>query len=440
MTDETEKRKAPKASSNYMGPVLFGFAVIFLTFGVAGGWAAIAPLGSAVLAPGVVVVDNNRKAVQHLEGGLISEIDVVDGQFVKEGDVLFRLDVTQAQANNTLIAQQLHAAQILEARLRAEREELDEIVLPEELKNLLSDPVVARAMQDEEVQFKERLASIRGQVDILESRIAQSNNRIDGLNVELKSTREQIDFINMELVGVRDLHEKGLVPSTRLNSLERERARLEGVIGRTVAEISGTQSVIGESRLQIAQLRQQHLEDVAKQVTEARKTINELKERLIVSSDILRRTAILAPRSGRVIGLKVFTVGQVVRAGDTLLEIVPKNEGFVVNAQISPLDIDAVTPNMSAEVRFSAFKARTTPVVFGSLKEVSPDRIVDEKNGQPYFLARVIVAEEEIPEALKGRITAGMPADVILPTGERTVLQYLLNPLETALSQSFAEE
>src|SRR5690606_11630941 len=168
---------------------------------------------------------------------------------------------------------------------------------------------------------------------------------------------------------------------TRLNSLERERARLEGVIGRTIAEISGTESVIGEARLQIAQLRQKHIEDVAQQVTEARKTINELKERLIVSSDSLRRTAILAPRSGRVIGLKVFTVGQVVRAGETLLEIVPENEGFVVNAQISPLDIDAVTPGMVAEVRFSAFKARVTPVVFGSLKEVSPDRIVDEKNG-----------------------------------------------------------
>lgn len=440
MTSETENRKAPKASANYMGPVLFGFAVIFLTFGIAGGWAAMAPLDSAVLAPGVVVVDNNRKTVQHLEGGLISEIDVVDGQSVKEGDVLFRLDVTQAQANNTLLTQQLHAAWMLEARLLAERAGLDEIVLSEELKALLSDPVVAQTMEDEEAQLKERLASIRGQVDILESRIAQANTRIDGLNVELQSTREQIGYINKELVDVRSLHEKGLVASTRLNSLERERARLEGVIGRTVAEISGTESIIGESRLQIEQLRQQHVEDVAQQVTEARKTINELRERIIVSTDILRRTAILAPRSGRVIGLQVFTVGQVVRPGDTLLEIVPEDEGFVINAQVSPLDIDAVTPNMSAEVRFSAFKARVTPVVFGYIKEVSPDRIIDEQNGQPYFLARVIVAEEDIPEALKGRITAGMPGDVILPTGERTVLEYLLNPLQTALSQAFAEE
>lgn len=435
-----KKQKTPIASSNYMTPVLFGVAIIFLTFGVAGGWAAIAPIASAVVAPGVVAIENNRKVVQHLEGGIISEIYVVDGHMVDKGDLLFRIDPTQAKARATQVRQQLYAARVQEARLLAERDGQNEIDFPEDLLALDQDSVVRKAIADEQKQFNERKASIDGQISILRSRMEQAQTRIDGLNQELESTREQIGFVNKELVAVRSLHEKGLVSSTRLNQLERERAQLEGIIGRTTAEISGAQVTMGESELQIRQIRQERLEKAAEQITEIRRTINELKENLIVSSDILQRTEIRAPRSGTIINLAVFTKGQVIRAGDTLLEIVPEDEGLIINAQVSTTDIDNVHPGMTAEVRFPAFKARQTPVIFGEVRDVSADRLIDEQTRQPYFLARVSVANEDVPKHLRGRITAGMPGDVILPTGERTVLEYLLNPMETALTHAFTEE
>lgn len=438
MTDA--KRKIPKTSTDYKGPVYFGLAVIFMTFGVAGGWAAVAPLDSAVLAPGVVSVENNRRSVQHLEGGIISEIQVSDGQRVEEGDVLFRLDTTRARASENIERQQLHTAQILEARLLAERDNLDEVVIPEEIKRLSGNPVIAQAIEDQRSQFQERRISINGQIQILRSRIRQSENRIEGLQQELEATREQIQFIKDELVGIRQLFEKGLVPSSRLMSLERERARLQGVIGRTVAEVSGAESTIGEVELQIEQLRREYQERAAEQISEVRRTINELREKLEVTSDVLRRTAIIAPRSGIVINLNVFTIGQVIRAGDTLLEIVPEDEGLVINAQVAPADIDRVTPNMQAEVRFSAFNMNDTPVVHGVVREVSPDRLVDEDTRQPYFRARVVIPEIDIPDEIRGRIGPGMAADIIFPTGERTVLQYVIHPIQRALTQAMKEE
>lgn len=435
-----KKTIIPKVSTNYAGPAFFGLAVIFMTFGVAGGWAAIAPLDSAVLAPGVVAVENNRRSVQHLEGGIISEINVTDGQRVDEGDILFRLDTTRARASETVERQQLHTARILEARLMAERDELEEIQFPKEIMELDDMPVIAQAIEDQISQFRERKASINGQIAILRQRIRQSESRIDGLEQELESTREQVEYIHDELVGVRALYEKELVSSQRLLALERERSRLQGTIGRTIAEISGAQTTIGEAELQIEQLRQEHQERAAEQITEVRRTINELTEKLTVSSDVLRRTAIIAPRSGTVIGLNVFTIGQVIRAGDTLLEIVPEDEGLIINAQVSPMDIDRVFPQMNAEVRFSAFKMNETPVVYGQVREVSPDRLIDEDTRQPYFRARIVVSEDDLPEILKGRISPGMASDVILPTGERTVLQYMIHPIQQALSQALTEE
>ncbi|WP_367715669.1 HlyD family type I secretion periplasmic adaptor subunit [Nitratireductor sp. GISD-1A_MAKvit] len=323
----SKEPNAPKASTNYLAPALAAGAIIFLTFGVAGGWAAIAPLDSAVLAQGVVAVENNRRSVQHLEGGIVAEINVTEGQRVKEGDVLFRLDTTRARANEAVDRLQLSFARILEARLLAERHHHDAISFPEDIEAQRSIPAIDQAIENQVALFNERKLSIDGQIDILESNIQQSRKRIKGLETELQATQEQIGFIKEELTGVRKLFEKGHVSSVRLYSLERERARLEGLIGSNEAEISSTESRISEVQLKIDQLRQERLEHAAEEITEVRKTINELRERLNVSSDVLRRTAIVAPRGGTVIGLKVFTKGQVVRAGDVLLEIVPEDEG-----------------------------------------------------------------------------------------------------------------
>lgn len=435
----TEVPIVPIASANYKGPVLFGLAVIFMTFGVAGGWAMMAPLDSAVVAQAVIAVENNRRTVQHLEGGIISEILVKDGQHIKEGDVLFRLDTTRAQASKNVEGQRLTATRILEARLVAERDDLPEVELPKDILEQKDEPFIAQVIEDQLNQFKERKSAVQGQIDILESRIQQAQTRIDGLNKEMTSTKEQIGFIRDELAGVKKLYEKGLVSNTRLLSLERERARLEGVIGRTDAEISGTEAVVGEAELQIEQIRLERLEKAAEQITEARSAINELREKLSVSSDVLRRTAILSPRSGTIIGLKVFTVGQVIRPADTLLEIVPDDEGLVLNAQVSPMDIERVTPNMRAEVKFSGFNPKEIPIVFGTVQEISPDRLIDEQTGMPYFLVQIIVTDENIPPQLQGRLMPGMPGGIVIPTGERTAMQYLIDPMQNAFRYAFRE-
>lgn len=435
----TEVPIVPIASANYKGPVLFGLAVIFMTFGVAGGWAMMAPLDSAVVAQAVIAVENNRRTVQHLEGGIISEILVKDGQHIKEGDVLFRLDTTRAQASKNVEGQHLTATRILEARLVAERDDLPEVELPKDILEQKDEPFIAQVIEDQLNQFKERKSAVQGQIDILESRIQQAQTRIDGLNKEMTSTKEQIGFIRDELAGVKKLYEKGLVSNTRLLSLERERARLEGVIGRTDAEISGTEAVVGEAELQIEQIRLERLEKAAEQITEARSAINELREKLSVSSDVLRRTAILSPRSGTIIGLKVFTVGQVIRPADTLLEIVPDDEGLVLNAQVSPMDIERVTPNMRAEVKFSGFNPKEIPIVFGTVQEISPDRLIDEHTGMPYFLVQIIVTDENIPPQLQGRLMPGMPGGIVIPTGERTAMQYLIDPMQNAFRYAFRE-
>jgi HlyD family type I secretion membrane fusion protein len=435
------KSRLRKASASYMGPVLFSLAVIFLTFGVAGGWAAIAPLASAVVAPGVISVENNRKSVQHLEGGIVSEINVQEGQKVNEGDVLFRLDKTQALASDLLVKHQLNDNRIIEARLLAERDGLEKIEFPSDLlKASEQTETIARTIRDQISQFNEAKASIDGQIDILKSRIDQAQTRIDGLKQQLASTREQIEFVNKELVGVRELYKRQLTSADRLFALERERARLEGQIGSTTADISGTEATIGEAQLQIHQIRQGRMEDAAKQITEVRKNVNEAQERLTVSNDLLRRTAIVAPRSGRIFNLKVFTIGQVIRPGDTLAEIVPDNEGLIINVQISPLDIENVHPGMEAQVRFSSFKSRNMPAILGELREVSADRLVDETTRQPYFSGQVVVSEDKLPSEIHGRLTPGMPADIIVPTGERTVMEYLVHPLKTSLIGAFTEE
>ena len=261
---------APKATDNFMGPIMFGLAVVFMTFGIAGGWAAMAPLDSAVVAPGVVAVENNRRLVQHLEGGIISEILIQDGHRVEEGAVLFRLDTTRAKATEAVERQSLHAARILEARLIAEIDGRPEIALPEDILEVRDQPAVAQAIADQTAQLAERRNSVNGQIGILRARVQQANTRADGLRQELESTRQQIGYINEELTGVRRLHEKGHVAAPRLHALERERARLEGVIGRTIAEISGAEAMAGEAELQIHQIQQERLERTAEQIVEVR--------------------------------------------------------------------------------------------------------------------------------------------------------------------------
>lgn len=432
----------PEPPSNPRLPILVGALIIFLAFGGLGTWAAVAPLSSAVVAPGTVMVESNRKEVQHFEGGIVEEILVREGDQVKMGQVLVRLKPTQAKATAAMVSNQYRNFQAMEARLIAERDG-DEIVRfpPDLLAVAETDPEIREFVDGQLSQFEERRKSLEGQIGLLESRIAQLRQEIEGLKVQKASKERQVNLYNEELVGLRELYEKGWYSRTRILAMERELARLEGEIGGDVSNMARAEKGIGEAELQIIQTRQKFREEVVSQLRDVQAQLADLRERSTVATDILERTAIRAPQDGVVQNLKLHTTGGVVRPGDVLMEIVPSDDKLIIEAQVSPLDIDNVRTGQMAEVQFSAFKSRNLPVIEGEVILVSPDRLVDERQNQAYYAARVRVPEKELHKlGDKHRLQAGMPATVLIQTGERTVLDYFLKPLEDAMTRAMVEE
>ena len=419
-------------------PAIAGYVLIVGTFLVLGGWSAFARLDSAITATGVVSAETNRKTVQHLEGGIVREIHVREGQHVQAGQVLFRLDRTQAKAGYELQRNQLDSAIAQEARLIAERDGQDQIALPQELLDRADDPNVKRAIADQVAQFQERCGSLKGGVQILDAKIDQYQLEIEGLKQERSGTANQLGFVNEELVDVRQLFEKQLTQKSRLMLLERERSRLEGLIGRSTADESKARNGIEEARLQIRQLRQKFQEDVANSMLETRQKINDLREKVRVAQDVLSRVDILSPSTGVAQNLRVFTSSGVVKAGEPMVDVVPERDALIVQAHVQPQDTENLQPGMPAEVRFSSFQTRILPIIVGKVESISRDRLVDEQTKQPYFLAQVVV--DDIPSFVKDRLSAGMPADVIFPTGERTVLDYLVRPLKDRLRSVMREK
>nr|WP_245328050.1 HlyD family type I secretion periplasmic adaptor subunit [Xanthobacter flavus] len=441
MTERPVIGTAPRPPSGYRSVALVGYALIAVTFLGLGGWAATARVDGAVVAPGVIGVESKRQVVQHLEGGIVAAILVQEGQRVVRDAVLFRLDPTQSRANDEAALAQRRAALALEARLVAERDDAPTITFPPELMDLARVPAVREAMADQIAQFRDRRAAFQSQIDILNGRIIQLGHELEGLAQERASARQQLDFIEDELTAVRELERKRLVNKSRVSSLEREKARLEGLVGRNIADEAKARGSIGEQKMQMVQLSQQRAEDVGSQLLEVREKLAELKEKVQVTRSVLERIEIRAPSGGIVqnINPRIYTVGAVVRPGDTLLEIVPLDAPLVVEARVPVQDIDRLDLHQAVEVRFPAFHGRTTPMVLGHLGSVSRDRLVDETTHQPYFLARVGVDETDVPADLRGRLQPGMDAEVAFHTGSRTVLSYLLRPLSDAMARSFTE-
>jgi HlyD family type I secretion membrane fusion protein len=278
---------------------------------------------------------------------------------------------------------------------------------------------------------------LAGQIDLLESKISQYKTEIRGVTLERESTERQLKYINEELADLQALLEKQLVQKSRIMQLEREKARLEGVIGRSTADQAKAENGIGEANLQIRQTRQKFLEEVAGQILEVRGKIADLREKLRVATDVLGRVDLTSPVSGTLQNLKVFTVGGVIKAGEPLVEVVPDHDELIVQAHVSPHDMERLQVGMLAEVRFTAFLTNLLPLINGKVTTVSRDRLLDDVTKQPYFLAQVVA--EDVPDAVRERLTAGMPADIVIPTGERTILNYLVRPLKDRLRGALRE-
>lgn len=421
-------------------PALLGYLVILLTFGVLGTWSAFARFDSSVIAPGVVTPATNVKTVQHFEGGIIQKIFVHEGQHVVKNQILFTLDPTQARANAGIVHDQLLGNLAQEARLVAERDGTAKITFPPQIMKEADRSTVRQMISDQEKQFTERRAALNGQVSILQNRIQQFGTEIQGLLDEKQATTRQLGLINQELTDLRDLLAKNLVQKSRVLSLEREKARLEGVIGRSIADKAKAEDSISEAKLRIDQLRKKFAEEVNGNILNVRQKVADLQQKLGVAKDVLRRIDIRAPRSGYVQDVKVSTIGAVIRPGEPLLEIVPDHEALVINARVSPLDIDVVHVGMQAQVRFSSFHSVSLPIIMGRVITVSHDQLTDPRAKASYYLARVVVDQAHVPAIIHGQIMPGMPAEVLIPTGARSVLSYLMRPLRNRASKAMREQ
>lgn len=429
-----------KASSNARPYMLSGVAVVLCVFGGLGAWAALAPLSGAVIAPGVIVVDSNQKTVQHLEGGIVSEIFVRDGDRVAAGDRLVRLDDTRAAANLAILDGQLHVLRARETRLLAERDNKETLAFPNDLLALKDRADILAILEGEQDQRQTRRATLDGEMAIIEERVAQFRDEIGGLESQVAAKIRQIALIDRELDGLRQLYEKGYAPLTRILALEREAERLAGERGEHTAEIARARGGIGEAELEIVQLRKTFREEVVADLRDAQTQIFDLSQRRVAAADDVRRVEVRAPIGGIVMGLGIHTLGGVVSPGQPILSIVPSNDQLVVEAQVAPNDIDKVTIGLTAIVRLSAFNLRTTPELLGDVVTVSPDRYVDEATGHQYYKARVAIRDSELAHLDGLELLPGMPAEVFINTGERKALSYFVKPFADRLARTFRED
>jgi epimerase transport system membrane fusion protein len=418
-----------------------GVAVMVGTFGFLSLWSVLAPIGSAASAPGFVTVKSHSKTVQHLDGGIIKELIAKNGDLVNEGDVLVILDGTEIKAQLEILrGQQItFAAQV--ARLGAERDRSEQVIYPKEVQNL-SDARVIEAQQSENQIFHARKNAHEGEVSVLNQRINQLTSRIQGLQGQKTSKQELKTSYNEEAKDLRELLAEGFADKQRLRDLERSISSAIGEIASLSSEIAGSEMQIGETRLQIIQIQKQFQEEVANKLSEVQAQLYDINQRLTATNDKVNRIQIKAPSAGRVMGLTVHNPGSVITPGRPILEIIPQGEELIIEARVSPMDVDRVHVGLLAEVRLSSFKQALTPKMEGKLINISADKMTDERTGAPYYDATIEITPESYAKLSDDNmeLLPGMPADVLINIGERTLFEYLLQPITNAFARTFIDD
>ena len=422
------------------GPIVTGLVILALFFGGLGTWAATAPLNAAVVGEAVVKVAGNRKSVQHLDGGIVRELLVREGDRVAAGDVLLVLDNTEARAEYDLVSQQITTLAAQEARLIAERDDSRSIVFPDSLVARQSEPAVLAAMDAQRDEFQSRRTALEGQATILSQRLLQLQDQVAAGEVLLQSQQAQLTSLRDERASLDDLFKKGLVTKPRMLQLERSATGLEGQIATTAGQIAASDKAAEEIEAQIRQLRSDRLAEVAEKLSETQARLADLTPRLTNATAGLGRMEITAPYAGEVVDLAVFSIGAVIGRGERLLDIVPEDTLLVVEAKVRVEDIADIAPGMRGEVHFTSYKQRVTPLIHGSIRSVSADRLTDERTQIPYYVAEIAVDEAELAANPEIQLYPGMPATVAITTRERTALDYLLGPLTASFDRSFREK
>jgi epimerase transport system membrane fusion protein len=433
-------QQVPVPNESARGAIFAGLGVIAVFFFGIGGWAAYAPLNSAVVAPGVVKIEGNRKTIQHLDGGIIKELFVKEGEWVWPGQRLIVLEDTQARAAVDVLSQQSYVLRAQEARLRAERDGDTAITFPDELTSARDDAGIRKILDTETKQFEIRRTGLEGQVLVLKQRIAQLQAQIGGAEAQQTAVKESLAIIAAQLKDQNYLLDKGLTQRPRVLELERTAAGLRGQQGDLIGAIAKAKQAIGEVESQIVQARNDRMTEVAKDLREVQAKLADVTPRLQAAGDVLGRTIIRSPYAGNIVELSVFSVGGVIQRGDKIMDIVPGQNGFVTEANINVDDIHDIRPGMRAELHFTAYKQRLIPVIHGAVIDVSADRLTDKRTGTPYYTALISVDEQELAASKEVRLYPGMAVTVMIPTKERTALDYLIGPVVASFDQSFRQK
>jgi HlyD family secretion protein len=406
-----------------------------------GTWSTFAPLESAAIAFGTVESESSRKTVQHLEGGIIRQILVADGDIVRAGQTLISLEDTKANAEVRSLKGQLWDAIAREARLKAEQHGEERISFPQELEMAQKESQsVETVLAGQQSIFETRRQVFQSQVAVNREKRTQVEKEIDGLSAQASAAARRVAIVRDEVATVAMLVEKGLERRPRLLNLEREAADIEGRRGEIAAQISRAKQLISESQTTLLKLENDRQNEIAQSLREAQNQIFQIRERLQGANDQLQRTAVKAPEDGVVTELRIHTPGGVVGAGAPLMDLVPRQDRLIVTARVRPEDIDVVRPGLEADVTLLPYNQRRVPPLHGIVTHVSADRLLDKRTDQPYYATKIRVRDPQVDGIDGIKIIPGMPTQVFIKTGRGTVALYALKPLLDSFNRAFRED
>jgi HlyD family secretion protein len=419
--------------------LLVGYLSIFVVVGIFGAWAALTVINGAVIAGATIIAESYSKRVQHQTGGIVSRILIKDGDRVTEGQALIVLDPTDAKSELAIIENTLDELQVKKARLEAQRDGSKEMKLLDSIEAKKDDLKISEIINGQLKLLQSTADSVQGKLEQLKQQVAQMKEQIGGINAQMASKKEQSSLIKEELAGLKKLQAQGLVPNSRILAVEREAARLDGENGELRASKASAQNRIGEVELRALQLQEDVRTEALTELRDAEAKIGELSERRISLSSKLARTTINAPITGTIYQMAVHTEGGVIGPGETLMLIVPEGDDLVLQAQVSPNDIDQVSKGQIAKIRFPSFNSRTTPEIYGEVQQIAADISRNDASSPPFYAVRLILSAKELAKLGDNKLKPGMNAEAYIQTSSRSPMSYLLKPLIDQFARAMRE-
>jgi HlyD family secretion protein len=419
--------------------MLAGYASIFLMIGGFGAWAVLASLNGAIIAGATIIAESYSKRVQHQTGGIVSKILVKDGDRVTEGQALIDLDPTDAKAELAIVRHSLDELLVKKARLEAQRDGSTELKLPPSILAEKDDPRIAEITSGQLKLLQSTSDSVKGKLDQIKQQVEQMTEQISGIDAQIDSKKQQVVLIKEELQGLKKLEAKGLVPKSRVLNMEREQSRLDGENGELRASKASAQSRIGEVKLRALQLQEDLRTEALTELRDTDAKIGELSQREISLNSRVVRTTINAPITGTIYQMSVHTEGGVISPGETLMLIVPEGDDLVLQAQVSPNDIDQVHKGQKARVRFPSFNSRTTPEIYGEVQQIAADVSRTDATTPPFYAVRLVLSAKELEKLGDNKLKPGMNAEAYIQTTSQSPMSYLLKPLIDQFAHALRE-